>query len=252
MRSTYTYATLEVSRSTYQEIAKLLRDAGYDHAFDAETGAIDMHGIGLLKAEAEDAAYSLDADPAGIRARVAHAITGALMLGAQSGQKPPEGHWLTEFYRMAWAERNEPRHFDIVEEVLIEARRLVSGCERSGIALTVERRPLKPLAMGNEEQVVTVWPLVPRGEGKLWCIHIPGPGEIHAMPNRATANRCAWGSNHAIFKWLDEKQAGQTPEEIAAWPARESVTAVVREWPGTPEEHAAALKAFDPVAWRIA
>jgi len=46
MRSTHTYVTLPVSRTTYDEIAEKLRAAGYDHAFDAD-GLIDMHGIAL-------------------------------------------------------------------------------------------------------------------------------------------------------------------------------------------------------------
>jgi len=46
-RTTYTFATLEVSRETYDEIEAKLREAGYDHAF--VDGAIDMHGIGLVR-----------------------------------------------------------------------------------------------------------------------------------------------------------------------------------------------------------
>jgi hypothetical protein len=49
MRTTHTYVTLEVSASAYDEIAAKLREAEYDHVFDAEEGAIDMHGIGLVK-----------------------------------------------------------------------------------------------------------------------------------------------------------------------------------------------------------
>lgn len=48
---THTYAELEVSSGTYNEVKKLLTDAGYGHAF-MEDGAIDMHGIGLTKKEA--------------------------------------------------------------------------------------------------------------------------------------------------------------------------------------------------------
>jgi excisionase family DNA binding protein len=47
MRSTHTFAELEVSPATYAEIERLLRDAGYAHAF--VDGAIDMHGIGLKR-----------------------------------------------------------------------------------------------------------------------------------------------------------------------------------------------------------
>jgi len=47
--STHTYAVLRVSRQTYDEIARRLREAGYGHAFVPVTGEtlIDMHGIAL-------------------------------------------------------------------------------------------------------------------------------------------------------------------------------------------------------------
>ena len=47
-----TFATLEVSQRTYDEIARLLRAAGYGHAFVVGSGeppTIDMHGIGLVR-----------------------------------------------------------------------------------------------------------------------------------------------------------------------------------------------------------
>lgn len=51
-RSTYTYAVLEISDAAFEEIAKLLKDAGYDHAFHKERNGhivIDMHGIAVGK-----------------------------------------------------------------------------------------------------------------------------------------------------------------------------------------------------------
>lgn len=48
MSGTHTFAGLEVSQGTYDEIRAKLEAAGYHHAF-AESGAIDMHGIGLLR-----------------------------------------------------------------------------------------------------------------------------------------------------------------------------------------------------------
>lgn len=57
---THTYAVLEVSKATFDEIASKLREAGYSHAFHSEShGAdreqkdviIDMHGIGLKQEE---------------------------------------------------------------------------------------------------------------------------------------------------------------------------------------------------------
>lgn len=52
LRQTHTFAELEVSPRTYDEIAVKLRVAGYDHAFvaDSTNGGIDMHGIGLTRA----------------------------------------------------------------------------------------------------------------------------------------------------------------------------------------------------------
>lgn len=59
LRSTHTFAELELSPAAYDEIAAKLREAGYDHAFcDRSEGppAIDMHGIGVTRApEAADA-----------------------------------------------------------------------------------------------------------------------------------------------------------------------------------------------------
>lgn len=60
-------------------------------------GSVDLsqstdHPPGNLKP------YSLDKDPAGIRALVADAIRGAIAFGAQGVNPPPHGHWLTEFW----------------------------------------------------------------------------------------------------------------------------------------------------------
>jgi hypothetical protein len=46
---THTYAVLEVSQATYDEIAGKLAEAGYDHAFHVDDGRVlvDMHGIAL-------------------------------------------------------------------------------------------------------------------------------------------------------------------------------------------------------------
>lgn len=50
MSTTHTYALLEVSPATYDEVAEKLKAADYDHAF--VEGAIDMHGIGLQRGPA--------------------------------------------------------------------------------------------------------------------------------------------------------------------------------------------------------
>lgn len=48
---TYTYAILEVSAQTFDEVLRKLREAGYDHAIDDDSRLIDMHGIALGKEE---------------------------------------------------------------------------------------------------------------------------------------------------------------------------------------------------------
>lgn len=56
---THTYATLQVSRSAFDEISTKLSAAGYEHAFDIDARnvpVIDMHGIGLVADEPSDAA----------------------------------------------------------------------------------------------------------------------------------------------------------------------------------------------------
>lgn len=50
IRSTHTYAVLDVSPEAYAEIRRRLEEAGYAHAFDDRNEGgevIDMHGIAL-------------------------------------------------------------------------------------------------------------------------------------------------------------------------------------------------------------
>jgi hypothetical protein len=53
IRSTYTYAVLDVSAAVYDEIRAKLEMAGYEHAFHEDDGkvVIDMHGIALSREE---------------------------------------------------------------------------------------------------------------------------------------------------------------------------------------------------------
>lgn len=55
MRSTYTYAVLDLSPAAYEEIRQKLTDAGYGHAFhtgrDGRT-VIDMRGIAVAASAA--------------------------------------------------------------------------------------------------------------------------------------------------------------------------------------------------------
>lgn len=56
MRTTHTYAILRVSAAAYQEIRRLLADAGYEDQFHEDSNhgeVIDMHGIALGEDQAE-------------------------------------------------------------------------------------------------------------------------------------------------------------------------------------------------------
>lgn len=55
--------------------------------------------------------YSLDSDTEGIRARVVHAVLGALAFGARNENKPPAGHWLSELWEAARAERARKKFY---------------------------------------------------------------------------------------------------------------------------------------------
>lgn len=53
MKTTHTYASLEVSPTTYAEVRAKLLAAGYEHSFhcDDKGEAIDMHGIAIAEAK---------------------------------------------------------------------------------------------------------------------------------------------------------------------------------------------------------
>ena len=61
IRQTHTFATLEVSRQAYDEVAGLLREADYAHCFIDEgdpAGPIDMHGIALVPKDDRQSAFN--------------------------------------------------------------------------------------------------------------------------------------------------------------------------------------------------
>ncbi len=63
-----------------------------------------LPGSAAQLAQAVDLPYSLDADPAGIRASVCDVITSTLMVGAQGHTPPPAGHWAEPFWKAARAD----------------------------------------------------------------------------------------------------------------------------------------------------
>ena len=71
--------------------------------------------------------YPIDADPQGIRAIVADAITGAPAFGAQGSNPPPEGHWLTPFWEMAREEAMRTQPASVSSDTLYLLRRLLSN-----------------------------------------------------------------------------------------------------------------------------
>lgn len=77
-----------------------------------------------------------------------------------------------------------------------------------------------------------------------YCIVIPGPDDIYAMPSKEVAIQCAESHNKSMNAWLaKEKLKGMD------WVTEKMVLAVVKEYPGTNAEHADSLEAFDESDW---
>ncbi len=72
MKTTHTYALLEVSAAAFREVSEKLRAAGYDHAFDADGNVIDMHGIALTLHACELGACSCSCEKNAERAEGKH------------------------------------------------------------------------------------------------------------------------------------------------------------------------------------
>ncbi|MDR3535229.1 MAG: hypothetical protein P4L71_01890 [Acetobacteraceae bacterium] len=71
----------------------------------------------------------------------------------------------------------------------------------------------------------------------LWCIHIPGPDDVIAQPDRETANRAAEAHNAAIERhWA---QFPRTDDD----PPKSALMAVVKPWPWSATAHAVSLQA---------
>lgn len=60
MRSTHTYAVMEVSEAAFREIEEKLRDAGY--TWSLHDGTLDMHGIALQIEAPERRAQRIQAE----------------------------------------------------------------------------------------------------------------------------------------------------------------------------------------------
>lgn len=80
----------------------------------------------------------------------------------------------------------------------------------------------------------------------LWCIHIPGPGEVHAAPTKEAADHMAAQHNAAMATYYSSNEPNL---EFA--PSIESAQATVTKWPHDPQSHADELRAFDWAGWGL-
>lgn len=129
-------------------------------------------------------AYSIDADPQGIRARVAEAITGALAFGAQGANMPPTGHWLAPFWESArWdAIRAKPVHPSA--DTLYLLRRLLSNQHTlTGSEFRAE--------LGKSSKTPTQSPHPPRRQTACWRMRRGGrPWSRASLKSTAARTGC--------------------------------------------------------------
>lgn len=79
------------------------------------------------------------------------------------------------------------------------------------------------------------------------CIYIPGPNELHAMPDKETAEKCAAIHNKAIERFIEKARS----DSSMVWLKPEMIKAEVLEWPYSNYEHAMDLKDFDQKEWGL-
>lgn len=128
-----------------------------------------------------------------------------------------------------------------ITELQLRAQQLVDEAEALGFNITVNQRPSLPLAMTHYESMVQVWERRPPAV-TLWALHVPGPDDLLAAPSREEAVRVA-----AIFNPTMESFQAKTWSRYSP-PAGASLAHVV-PWPGTADEHAAALADWNPADW---
>lgn len=79
-----------------------------------------------------------------------------------------------------------------------------------------------------------------------WCIHIPGPDEVHAAPSKEAADHMAAKHNAAMATFYS---SGAPNLEFA--PSIENVQAVAIKWPYDQQSHADELREFDWSGWGL-
>lgn len=117
------------------------------------------------------------------------------------------------------------------------------------------RLEIYPDGVGCRAQVVgrkdqadnngTIGVILMTDNDKLWCIHIPGPDDLFAMPSKSVAESYAARHNAAIAEYWQELEKTKTAEQLEFYPPIESIKARVIEWPWWPKDHEEALKKFE-------
>lgn len=74
-------------------------------------------------------------------------------------------------------------------------------------------------------------------DGKLWCIHIPGPDDLFAYASEADARAAAAEHDKAVEEMGLAERFGLTKEQVSAR---------VIEWPHSAESHAESLANGEP------
>lgn len=83
----------------------------------------------------------------------------------------------------------------------------------------------------------------------LWCLHIPGPDDLHAAPSNEEAVKAAAAYNAYMRSYWEKRAAGLTAEQIDHYPAIESYLAHVVPWPWEPAGHAESVKDWKLADW---
>lgn len=77
-----------------------------------------------------------------------------------------------------------------------------------------------------------------------YCIVIPGPDDIYAMPSKEMAEQCVEAHNKTMKQWLEKHRT-----ESMDWVDQEMIMAQVKTYPGSNAEHAKALEEFNQSDW---
>jgi hypothetical protein len=107
---------------------------------------------------------------------------------------------------------------------------LIQRAREDGIVLTIDLETRYPLATGNFDMTPGARYSRTAKATKLWMLNIEGPDDIVAAPSFMDAIKVRDDFN---AYWAAIKAAHSSPEHFP------TLRAVIHEWDGTPEEHAA-------------